>query len=144
MGNHKVSRLRNIQKVDAELNLLRRLHISHRKMNTTEKHNYLHDGIYGGRKGPTAIDPVVITTMTRKMIHLQHANAAAMDCDTTTCFNRMIIGLTSIAETNAGTPTTISTTFARILHQMEYHMCTQKGISEGFNKNSKDKPIHGT
>eukprot|EP00957_Ditylum_brightwellii_P068377 5190977-Ditylum_brightwellii.AAC.1 len=113
-------------------------------MNTVEKHNYLNDDIYSGRKGHTAIDPVVITTMTREKFHLQHVNAAAMDRNAAACFDRMIVGPTSITEMNAGTPTKVSTAFARILQQMEYHMCTQKGISEGFSKNSKDKPIHRT
>eukprot|EP00957_Ditylum_brightwellii_P174788 13308449-Ditylum_brightwellii.AAC.1 len=37
-GNHKVSHLRKIHKVDAKLNLLRRVHIAHRTMNGAEQH----------------------------------------------------------------------------------------------------------
>eukprot|EP00957_Ditylum_brightwellii_P014049 1059290-Ditylum_brightwellii.AAC.1 len=56
VGNHKVSRLRKIHKVDAELNLIRRTHISHHTMNGAERHGYMHDDLYGGRKGRTATD----------------------------------------------------------------------------------------
>eukprot|EP00957_Ditylum_brightwellii_P196430 14966067-Ditylum_brightwellii.AAC.2 len=81
VGDHKVSRLRNIHKVDAELNLLRQTHISHRTMNGAERHGHMHEDLYGGRKGRTAMDPVMITTMSREIFHLQRSNAGATECD---------------------------------------------------------------
>eukprot|EP00957_Ditylum_brightwellii_P172736 13149548-Ditylum_brightwellii.AAC.1 len=50
--------------------------------------------------------------MSREIFHLQRSNAGATECDAASCYNRMIVGPTSIAETNAGTPEEVSTTFA--------------------------------
>eukprot|EP00957_Ditylum_brightwellii_P196429 14966067-Ditylum_brightwellii.AAC.1 len=56
----------------------------------------------------------------------------------------MIIGPTSIAETNAGTLEEVSTTFARTLEKMQYHMSTEKGVLEEYNCHSNNHPSHGT
>eukprot|EP00957_Ditylum_brightwellii_P062354 4731350-Ditylum_brightwellii.AAC.1 len=73
-------------------------------MNGAERRGYMHDDLYGGRKERTATDLVMITTMSREIFHLQWSNAEATECDAASCYGRMIIGPTSIAETNAGTP----------------------------------------
>eukprot|EP00957_Ditylum_brightwellii_P051885 3935455-Ditylum_brightwellii.AAC.1 len=73
-------------------------------MSGAEKHGHLHKDLYGGHKGHTALDPVLITTMFRESFHLQRANAGTTDCDTAACYDRMILGPTLIADTNAGTP----------------------------------------
>eukprot|EP00957_Ditylum_brightwellii_P030767 2331400-Ditylum_brightwellii.AAC.1 len=103
-GNHKVSGFRKIHKVDAELNLLRRVHIAHWTMNGAEQHAFIHKDLYSGRKGITAVDPVLITTLSREIFHLQRSNAGTTDCDVAACYDGLIIGPTAIAETNAGTP----------------------------------------
>eukprot|EP00957_Ditylum_brightwellii_P115487 8809235-Ditylum_brightwellii.AAC.1 len=56
----------------------------------------------------------------------------------------MIIGPTSIAETNAGTPEDVSTTFAQTLEKMQYHMSTEKGVLEEFTCHSDNHPYYGT
>eukprot|EP00957_Ditylum_brightwellii_P200594 15291888-Ditylum_brightwellii.AAC.1 len=73
-------------------------------MNGTERHRHMHDDLYGGRKGRTETDPVMITTMSREIFHLQRSNAGAIECDAASCYNRMIIRTTLIADTNTGTP----------------------------------------
>eukprot|EP00957_Ditylum_brightwellii_P023880 1800860-Ditylum_brightwellii.AAC.1 len=133
----------NDTKVDAELNLLRRTHISHRTISGTENHGHLHTDLYRGRKGCTSLDPVMITTMPRESFHLQRANAGTTDCDTAACYNRMIVGPTSVAETNAGTPEEVSVTSAHTLEKMQYHMSTKKGTSKEYNCHSKEHPSYG-
>eukprot|EP00957_Ditylum_brightwellii_P187044 14244757-Ditylum_brightwellii.AAC.1 len=96
-------------------------------MNRAERHGYMHDDLYGGRKGKTATDLVMITTMSREIFYLQRSNAGAIECDAASCYNRMIISSTSIAEMNSGTPEDVSTTFAWTLENMKYHMSTEKG-----------------
>eukprot|EP00957_Ditylum_brightwellii_P079935 6079591-Ditylum_brightwellii.AAC.1 len=64
VGNHMISRLCTIHKLDAELNLLRRLFIAHRPMKGAETNNFIVDDQYGGQAGRMAIDPVMITTTT--------------------------------------------------------------------------------
>eukprot|EP00957_Ditylum_brightwellii_P112900 8608666-Ditylum_brightwellii.AAC.1 len=73
-------------------------------MNVVEHHRYMHDDLYGGRKGRTTTDLVIITTMSREIFHLKQSNAGATECDAASCYDRTIIVPTSIAETNAGTP----------------------------------------
>eukprot|EP00957_Ditylum_brightwellii_P093820 7144531-Ditylum_brightwellii.AAC.1 len=73
-------------------------------MQGAERHNFLIDDQYVGRTGRADIDPVMITTMSSKMFHLQRANAARTDCNVEACYDRVPPGVVSIAETNAGTP----------------------------------------
>eukprot|EP00957_Ditylum_brightwellii_P093570 7125063-Ditylum_brightwellii.AAC.1 len=79
-------------------------------MNGAERYRYMYDDLYRGRKGRTATNPVMITTMSREIFHLQRSTAGATEYDTASCYDRMIISPTSIAETNAGTPEDVSTT----------------------------------
>eukprot|EP00957_Ditylum_brightwellii_P132300 10087928-Ditylum_brightwellii.AAC.1 len=113
-------------------------------MNGAERHGHMHEDLYGGRKGRMAMDPVMITTMSREIFHLQRSNAVATECDAASCYNRMIVGPTSIAETNAGTPEEVSTTIARTIEKMQYHMSTEKGVLDEFNCHSNNHPSHGT
>eukprot|EP00957_Ditylum_brightwellii_P075755 5757409-Ditylum_brightwellii.AAC.2 len=78
-------------------------------MQGAEQHNFIVDYQYGGRAGRTAIDPVMITTTTCETVHLQRANVGRTDCDAEACYDQVLPGLVSIAETNAGTPEKIST-----------------------------------
>eukprot|EP00957_Ditylum_brightwellii_P017776 1338856-Ditylum_brightwellii.AAC.1 len=75
------------------------------------------------------------------MFHLQRANSGLTDCDAEACYDRMLPGVVSIAEINAGAPEKISTIMARTLEQMKYYMTTATGISEKFNQNKPDKPM---
>eukprot|EP00957_Ditylum_brightwellii_P045797 3474285-Ditylum_brightwellii.AAC.1 len=49
-----------------------------------------------------------------------------------------------MAETNAGTPEDVSTTFAQTLEKMQYHMSTEKGVSEEFTCHSNNHSCYGT
>eukprot|EP00957_Ditylum_brightwellii_P201556 15326220-Ditylum_brightwellii.AAC.1 len=82
--------------------------------------------------------------MSRESFHLQRANAGTTDCDAAACYDRMIVGPTLIAETNAGTPEEVSVTFAHALEKMQYHMNTKKEISEEYNCYSKEHPSYCT
>eukprot|EP00957_Ditylum_brightwellii_P162748 12393370-Ditylum_brightwellii.AAC.1 len=113
-------------------------------MNGAEWHRYMHDDLYRGRKGRTATDLVMITTMSREIFHLQRSNTRATECDAASCYNRMITGPTSIAETNAGTPEDVSTTFTRTLEKVKYHMSTEKGVLEEFTCHSDNHACYGT
>eukprot|EP00957_Ditylum_brightwellii_P061517 4668463-Ditylum_brightwellii.AAC.1 len=113
-------------------------------VNRAERHGYMHDDLYGGRKGRMATDPVMITTISRERFHLQWSNAGSTKCDAASCYNRMIVGPTSIAETNAGTPEEVSTTFAWTLEKLQYHMSTEKGVSEEFTCHRNNPPSYGT
>eukprot|EP00957_Ditylum_brightwellii_P069965 5313810-Ditylum_brightwellii.AAC.1 len=96
----------------------------------------MHDDLYRGRKGRTVTDLVMITTMSREIFYLQRSNAGTTECDAASCYDRMIIGPTSTAETNAETPEDVRTTFARTLKKMKYHTSTEKGVSEEFTCHS--------
>eukprot|EP00957_Ditylum_brightwellii_P132680 10116776-Ditylum_brightwellii.AAC.1 len=113
-------------------------------MNRVEKQGHLHEDLHGGRKGCTALDPVLITTISRESFHLQRANAGTTECDAVACYGRMIVGPTSIVQTNAGTLEEVSVMFARTLEKMKYHMSTEKGISEEYKYHSEEHPSHGT
>eukprot|EP00957_Ditylum_brightwellii_P195506 14896062-Ditylum_brightwellii.AAC.1 len=98
-------------------------------MNETEKHGHINEDLYRCRKGRIAMDP---------------SNAGTAKCDAASCFDRMILAATSIAETNAGTLEEMSTTFAQKLEKMQYHMSAEKGVSDEFNCHSNNHPIHST
>eukprot|EP00957_Ditylum_brightwellii_P120071 9162534-Ditylum_brightwellii.AAC.1 len=143
-GNAKISRMRTIQKVDAEPNLFRCTHILCRTMHNAEKHNFIHDDLHGGQHGRTAIDPVVITTLNQETFHFQRANTTETDCNAAACYDRMILGITSIAETNACTPKEVSVLLGRMLMNTKHHMNTEKGISKEYNSCTDEKLIYRT
>ena len=142
-GNHKISRSRTLHKLDAELNLMRRTYIAHRSTQQAERFNHLNDDQYGGRKGRSAIDPVGITTLMREIFHTQRSNACYTDCDAKACYDRIHPGFASICKTNASVPENISTLCACTLRNMEYHMCTAKGVSARKFSNSMEKLAYG-
>eukprot|EP00957_Ditylum_brightwellii_P129512 9879032-Ditylum_brightwellii.AAC.1 len=44
-------------------------------MNDAEQHGFIHKDLYSRRKGRTAADPVLITTLSRIIFHLQRTDS---------------------------------------------------------------------
>eukprot|EP00957_Ditylum_brightwellii_P088633 6750892-Ditylum_brightwellii.AAC.1 len=113
-------------------------------MHRAEQHNIIVDDQYEGRAGRTSINPVMITANTCKTVHLQRANIGRTECDAEACYDRVVPGLVSIAETNAGALEKISMLIARTLEKIEYHMSTAKGVSEEYNKHTQKELMYGS
>eukprot|EP00957_Ditylum_brightwellii_P037924 2868572-Ditylum_brightwellii.AAC.1 len=113
-------------------------------MYTAEKHNFFHYDLYGSWQDRTAKNPVFVTMLSQKTFHFQRVNASGTDCNAAACYDRMIPGITSIAETNTGTPEEVLVLLVRTLQNMKHHISSEKGISKAYNRHSEANPIYGT
>eukprot|EP00957_Ditylum_brightwellii_P008327 630553-Ditylum_brightwellii.AAC.1 len=84
-------------------------------MQGAEKHKFIVDDQYRGKIGRTAIDPAMIRTTLCEMFHLQKANSGRTDCNAEACYDCVLPGVVSIAETNAGSTEKILSLMARTL-----------------------------
>eukprot|EP00978_Attheya_sp_CCMP212_P022683 scaffold68115_cov70-Attheya_sp.AAC.1 len=80
--------------------------ISRRFMKQAEKHNLLSDEQYGGQKGRSAIDVVMLMELTLGIFHLQCSNGAI------TCYDHIIALLVALTYSKAGLPDHLCVLFA--------------------------------
>eukprot|EP00957_Ditylum_brightwellii_P102570 7817437-Ditylum_brightwellii.AAC.1 len=76
-------------------------------------------------------------------ILLTSSKLSYTDCNAKTCFNIIHQGFASIIKKIGVTPN-VSTLCVRTLCNMEYHMCSAKGVSEEKHCNSEEDPTYGS
>jgi hypothetical protein len=92
-GIPKLGRLRRIALLEADLNIALSELFSRRMMYHAEKHNILHPGQYGSRKGKMAISAVLLKRLSYDIVRQARMDACMFDNDATACYDRMIPSL---------------------------------------------------
>jgi hypothetical protein len=107
---------------------------SRRLMYHAEKHNILHPGQFGSRKGKMAIRAILLKRLSYDIIRQAQMDACMFDNDATTCYNRMIPSIVMIKCRLAGMPPSAAKVVLTILQRMQYFVRTAYGISpEAFS-----------
>jgi hypothetical protein len=95
-GPPKITRLRRIALLEADLNVCLSELFSRRLMPQAEKYGLLHPSQYGARKGKMAIDAVLLKRLSYDIIRQTRMDACVFDNDATACYDRMIPSIVMI------------------------------------------------
>ena len=98
----EIERIRMINQIDNELNLLRRILIAHRVMSNAEDSGLLSEDQWGGRSGKQCIDLALHNEILLHSLHLARKNAVMTDVDATSCFDCIPPSLMYLAYARAG------------------------------------------
>ena len=100
----------------------------------TEKHNILHAGQYGSRKGKMAISAVLLKCISYDIIRQTRMDACVFNNDATACYDRMIPSIVMLKCQRAGMPPSATKVVRTVLQRMQYYVRTAYGISaEAFS-----------
>jgi hypothetical protein len=133
-GTPKLGRLRRIALLKADLNIALSELFSRRMMYHAERHNLLHPGQYGSRKGKMAISAVLLKRRSYDIIRQTHMDACIFDNDATACYDWMIPSIVMLKCRCAGMPPSATKVVCTVLQRMQYYVRTAYGIStEAFS-----------
>ena len=142
-NNTKIHRLRVIHLYEADYNLL--LGVKWRNLiHHTVDNNLLHPSQYGGIPGRDSITPVFITEMQYEIARATRKPLITLDFDATSCYDRIIENIASLAARSFGQHHQLCFVHARHLQQARYLLKTQLGISDTSYSHSRLFPIYGT
>ena len=110
-----ISRIRHIDFFDAELNLLRRLLISHRAMQSSEEINAITKHQWGGRRKKQCSDLSLQSELHMTMLHLTRRDGSVTDIDASNCFDNIPPSLMSLCYSKLGLPHPTTTFFSKAL-----------------------------
>jgi hypothetical protein len=128
-GTPRVTRLRRITLVEADLNVCLSEIFSNRLMNNAEKHGLIHPAQFGSRRGKMAISAVLLKRLSYDIIRQTRMDACIFDNDASACYDRMIPSIAMIKCRRAGLPPTASRLLLNLLQRMHYYIRTAYGIS---------------
>lgn len=142
-GNTKIHRLRVIHLYEADLNLI--LGVKWRKL--------VHHGIdqhlfspwqFGGLPGRDALTPAFLEEIQWETSRASRRSLLRMDFDATSCYDRIIPSIASLAGRSFGQHKALCLVHARFLAEAKYLLKTKLGISDDFFSHCQLAPIYGT
>ena len=119
-----INRLRMINQLDSELNLLIRILISRRVMQLSEDLNILTPEQWGGREGRQCVDLALNVELILTIIHLSRSNASMTDVDASACFDRISPSLLYLAYHKAGASKKAISLLGKALLRSKYYPTT--------------------
>ena len=143
-GNTKVHRLRVIHLYEADFNLL--LGVKWRKLvhHAIDKHLF-NEWQFGGLPGRDALTPAFLEELQWEITRASRRSFLRMDFDATSCYDRIIPSLASLAARSFGQHRTLCFIHARTLAEAKYHLkIGLGGVSEEFYQHCRLFPIYGT
>ena len=142
-GNVQIHRLRVIHLYDTGYNLY--LSVKWRAlMHQVEDNKQLNTGTYGSQANRSAMTPPFIEEMMNEISRLSRKSLIKFDNDATSCYDRILPAMASIASRKFGAPRGMTMVMANTLEEARYKLKTQLGISEEFYQHSIAFPIFGT
>jgi hypothetical protein len=142
-GDPKIHRLRVIHIYEADYNLL--LSIQWRTlMHSAEDQHLLNEGQYGSRPHRNAHDPVFIEEMQFEMCRASRKPLVKFDNDATSCYDRILPNMASIACRKFGSDKNMAIVWAKTLEEAKYKLRTMLGVSEKSYSHCIAFPIYGT
>jgi hypothetical protein len=137
-GTPRITRLRRIALIEADLNVFLSELFNRRLMPNAEKHGLLHPCQFGARKGKMAIEAVLLKRVSYDIIRQSRMDACVLDNDATACYDRMIPSIVMIKCRRAGMPKSAAKVVLQILKKMEYFVRTAYGTSPQAYSNAID------
>jgi hypothetical protein len=110
----------------------------------SEKCNNLNEGQYGSRPHRNATDPVLIEELQFEISRATRKAFAQTNYDATSCYDRIVPNLATLASRKFGVPTEVTALNASALQQAKYRIRTDIGLSPTGYKHSDTHPIYGT
>ena len=137
-GRPNIERLRTIQLVEADLNMVLRIIYGRRLVHHAEDHKLLPKSQFGSRPGVACISAVLIKTLTYDLLRQLRQDACVFNLDATGCYDRIIPSIGMLACMRLGLPHEAAITLLKILHGMKYQIRTALGITEAHFSNAVD------
>jgi hypothetical protein len=143
-GTPLLDKLRVIHIYEADWNLILKYFISFTLTNKACYEKTTTDEQAGGRKDKCANDMATNTVMTHEICRLQKLSGAIMYNDAKACFDRIIENISNITCMREGLSPKIASLHAQTLQDIRYHIKTQHGCDESFNKHMYPDPFLGS
>ena len=137
-GRPNVERLRTIQLVEADLNMVLKIIFGRRLVHHAEDKNFLPPSQFGSRPGVSCISAVFLKTLTYDLIRQLRQDACVFNNDAKGCYDRIIPSIGMLACIRLGLPRAPAVALLKILHGMKYHIRTALGITEDHFSNMVD------
>ena len=142
-GSPPINRLRMLNQLDNELNLLYRILISRRVMSHSEDLLLLTPEQWGGREGKQCVDLALNVELLLTIIHLSRTNASMTDVDASACFDRIAPALMYLAYSKGGASRNTINLLGKALLRSRYFPTTSHGVSNRFNTHSPSSTFCG-
>lgn len=142
-GNFKIHRTRVIHLYEADYNLA--LSLKWREaMFEAERHQLLAEGQYGSRPKRSVYDPVLIDILQTEISTITRKAVIQMMFDATSCYDRIIPSISTIASQKFGVPYSVAKMNADTLENTVYKLRTGLGVSDTGYSHCPEFPIYGT
>jgi len=141
-GNTKIHRLRVIHLYEADLNLI--LGVKWRALTHHGIDNHLFSKWqFGGLPGRDALTPVLLEDIQMEISRASNTTLCCTDFDATSCYDRIIPSIASLAGRSFGQNQVLCFVHARFLAEAKYLLKTKLGISEEAFSHCTPYPIYG-
>ena len=144
VGNTKVHRLRVIDIYESDLNFLLGLKWKE-GMHHALKHNYIHDGQYGSIPGRQAQTICLMEELRLDYSLLTRTPYCNFDSDLTSCYDRIVLPLSSLVARGMGIHRNVVFVHATTLEEAEFKLKLGTTVSEtlvpSFNLNSASSRV---
>ncbi len=142
-NNPKIHRLRVIHIYEWDYNLL--LGMQWREMiYNSETLGTLNEGQFGSRPGHRASDVTMIEEMKNEISRASRKSIINFDKDATSCYDRILAALASLASRKHGVQRTVVMVNAKTLEEAKFKIKTMLGVTEEFYQHCELFPIYGT
>jgi hypothetical protein len=143
VNNHKIHRLRVLHLFEADYNLI--LGVKWRQlMRHAEANHTLNEGQYGSRAGREASSLNLLEILKNEIAYFTRKALLSLDNDASSCYDIIIVALSSIINRKYGQHRQIVMVNALTLQQAKYKLKTELGISDKAYSNCTAFPLYGT
>jgi hypothetical protein len=142
-GNHKIHRLRVIHLFEADYNLI--LSVKWRQqIYAADKEQLVNPGQYGSYPGREATSLCLLEELKRDISYSSRKPIINFDNDTSSCYDRIIVNLTSLINWKYGQNRHVVMVNADTSRNARYHLKTALNVSEEYISHCTAWPLHGT
>lgn len=141
--NLKIHRLRVIHIYEADFNLI--LAVKWRQLlRHADARKVINEGQYGGRPGCEAQSLTLLEELKYDLSYLTRRSLIHFDNDASSCYDRIIVSLSSLINRKYGLHRRVAALHANTLQQARFRPKTPTGTSTTCYSHSNTSPIHGT
>jgi hypothetical protein len=143
-GNDRIDRLRVINLFEADFNLILGILWSRRLMVNARKHKALSKCQWGGHKGSTSLDPVLLKVMSMETSAYTCTSLTVNDKDAEACFDRVVMSVSNQRDHQLGMPIKVLVMLGALLSAAWYFIKSALGVSKEYYKSTEEEEIFGT
>jgi hypothetical protein len=141
-GRPLIKKLRIIHLIESDLNMTVGIQVR-RLIQKAVNLGLLCREQFGSLPGKQAIDPLALKHSTFSVSRLARANAASVDNDAKSCFDRIVMLLASLIAQRLGMDVKACTAFLKTLSLAKYSVKTAMGISDETYQTTEERTVHG-